>query len=937
MTLACRRQLALLTLLSLATKVHAQAEEPQHRPRGTAIRGLVREAPSARVLGGVTIAVEGTALVTLSDSVGRYFLASVPPGPQVLQARRFGYAPARVAVVVPLSGTVSRDIEIARLALQMPQVSVSADPVSRARGELGTATVVTREAISSLGAPTLAGVLELLPGVPLQPPGLDNVQQIPLRSVPTFSGEAERQASFGTLIVMDGVPISNNANLQSTGPRGEIVPATPAGGGIDLRRIPAAAIERVEVIRGVPSARYGDLTNGAIIVDTRAGIIPAEVLGRYDPQTSEVNFTGGWGLSPSQNASVTADVARTLLAPGLRSAAVWRGTLDFAHRIAFAGAAGDAMTESRGVLDSRLSVYQLYENAPEEPDRPGRVSSNRSGGARLMARARWGAFSRPHIELTTAVDREWQNTHEQRLLVRGAEPFTSRLTPGRGIGHYVGGAYPATVRLRGAPWKLYSRIEGILLGTPDLTTNTFRTGIELRREWNAGPGYQFDIEFPPQVAFNGVNGYDRPRRFDAIPAVATTAAYVDDRWIAALPHDIGLDVQMGIRADLLHSGPWWASGSRSKALQPRMNVQVAPRSWLRFRTGWGTTAKVPSVANLYPAPQYYDVVNVNWYPPDSAERLAVLTTFVRDPANAQLRLAAGRKAEVGVEVDIGPDAAVSMTVFRDVTTGAVAFRSEPGFLLREHFALTDSTLGTGRPPGYVTPAQATDTVPTFLDRPQNLNRIENSGLELTVSLPQISPIRTRIELLGAWTVSRLSNDAVEFGAPNRVSDFQLDSLRKRLPYWTGNRERGERAMATARLSHHQPAIGLVITGIIQGFIRESVVQEGATDTLAWSGYLTRSGALIAVPTERRGDPQFADLRRPRFGLLTVPQSPPADWLFSLQVAKTIFGDGRLSFYAFNALDRPGRPATTRRAGRIFQRLRFGIEISLPAGVPGRPS
>jgi hypothetical protein len=310
----------------------------------------------------------------------------------------------------------------------------------------------------------------------------------------------------------------------------------------------------------------------------------------------------------------------------------------------------------------------------------------------------------------------------------------------------------------------------------------------------------------------------------------------------------------------------------------------------------------------------------------------VLTTVVRDPTNASLGFAEGHKAEVGVEADLGPGAALSVVAFRDVTTGAVGYVAEPGFLLREHFALTDSTIGTGRPPDYIVPAYAIDTVPIFVDRPRNLHRIENRGLELTMTLPEIVPLQTKVELQAAWTVSRLANDALDFGASNRVSDFQLDSLRKRTPYWQGNRERGERALATARLIHHQPALGLVLTVTVQRFVRENTVQEGATDTLAWSGYVTRSGELVPIPPGRRGEPQFADLRRARFGLITVPQSPAPDWMLNVQVAKTVFEEGRLSFYAFNALDRLGQPETGLRTSRLFPRMRFGLELAVPTAA-----
>jgi outer membrane receptor protein involved in Fe transport len=235
-----------------------------------------------------------------------------------------------------------------------------------------------------------------------------------------------------------------------------------------------------------------------------------------------------------------------------------------------------------------------------------------------------------------------------------AQPFTDRLDEGRNVGRFVGGLYPALVQLDGTPWTLYSRIEGVIPSARFLgAEHVLRAGAELRREWNAGPGYQFDIEFPPQVSFNGVNGFDRPRRFDAIPPQATTAVYLDDRFTHTLAGGVGLEVQAGLRADVLHSGTWWASGARDAVLQPRINAQLSPASWLRLRAGWGRTSKLPRLSDLYPAPQYYDVINVNWYPPDSAERLAVLTTSIKNSTNPQLGYSVGEKAEAGVEIDFG--------------------------------------------------------------------------------------------------------------------------------------------------------------------------------------------------------------------------------------------------------------------------------------------
>src|SRR5690606_30652835 len=128
----------------------------------------------------------------------------------------------------------------------------------------------------------------------------------------------------------------------------------------------------------------------------------------------------------------------------------------------------------------------------------------------------------------------------------------------------------------------------------------------------------------------------------------------------ALGTDALVNLQAGVRLDVLHDGDTWASGARDAVLQPRLNAELAPLGWLRLRGAYGTTAKLPTLDQLYPAPQYYDVVNVNRYSNDPAERLAVLTTFIRDPTNPELGWSTARKAEAGVEVDLGESAALAL-------------------------------------------------------------------------------------------------------------------------------------------------------------------------------------------------------------------------------------------------------------------------------------
>jgi outer membrane receptor protein involved in Fe transport len=833
------------------------------------------------------------------------------------------------------------DLEMASSPLKVPGITVTAEPVGRARGELGTASVIETEAIKNQTATSLAGILELLPGQVLQPPGLDNVQQISLGAVPVSWGgavpyganvvqpSAQSLASFGTQIVVNGVPLSNNANLQSLGPSGELTFPTSVGGGIDLRRIPASTIERVEVIRGIPSAHYGDVTNGVIIVDTHAGVVDPLLSGLYDARTIAGSLVGGAAFGAKQTATAMVDVTRTMLNPGVNDYRGLRLSGELAHRLTLGATAvePDEAAEPRLVADTRFDFYKLYDDEAPTLEQPKVGSSSRDAGLQFSERARLRLGHDSRLDLTASFEAIQQRSWSAAPELRAEMPFTANLDTGLAIGHFIGGAYQARVDVDGGPRDVYTRLEWTNFGQGLGASHELRAGTELRREWNAGAGYQFDIEYPPQTTFNGVRGYDRPRRFDVIPPEVASAYYLDDRASYRVGAAGRLDVQAGLRLDLLHRGRSWFSSARDNALQPRLNVEYAPQPWLRLRAGAGRMAKTPALASLYPSPQYYDVVNVSWYANDPAERLAALTTYILDPTNPSLGFSKADRAEVGLEADV-PSAGMqfSLVGYLDRLNGGVGITPEPTYLLRAHYQLSDSTQGTGVPPTILQPPSYYDTVPALIYRPANNLTLHERGLELTATVRDIPGLQTGLQMQGAWYWNRVDKVGIEF--PGGFSDFQLSQTRPRLPYWTGTSTMGELMLLTTRLIHRQPALGLVATFTVQYTLRSVHGDLGSGDSLSWAGYMTRAGVLVPVPASARGEARYNDLHVTRSDIFGRTESA-TDWLLSLQVSKTLPLDGRLSVYAFNALDKIGKWGSATSTPIIYPATRFGVELWLP--------
>jgi outer membrane receptor protein involved in Fe transport len=924
--------------LSLSASLGLEPVQLQPLPQDTTavITGRVTDAETGLPLANVEVTVEGTVIRGVTDAEGRYWLTNVPPGPQTLRTRRIGYAPNRMPLTVPVSGTLTQDIRIAVSALLVEGITVTGDAVSRATGEMATATVIDIEAVRHQNATSLRNVLELVPGVEAEPPGLDDFQQIALRVAPTATSSfsaigttAEDMAAFGTLIVLNDVPLSNNANLQVAGRSSQVFFNTNAGGGIDLRKIPARTIERVEVIRGVPSARYGDLTQGAIVVETRAGEVHPEVSLQFDERTLEASLVAGHAFSgPGHAGTVTFDVARTNTSPGRTPDASYRLAGQLSHRAGLGTAPLGASQPHRWMFDTRIDAYQLRDDRPAHPESRSWVQESNDRGIRISERARMALPQGAGLSFTGSLNAVRQRATASMPLTRGPMPITDRLTAGRSVGRYAIGEYTAASTLEGNPWLLFGRFEADAMPRWLGLSHLARGGMELRREWNTGLGYQFDITNPPQVTFNGVNGFARPRSNDDIPSLVTSSFYLDDRITTALGGDMLFTVQAGVRLDLLHRGEHWFTAVRDAVLGPRINLEFSPWRWLRVRGGWGLVSKTPRMLQLYPDPQYYDVINVNWFTDEPEERLAVLTTFVEDPTNDDLGFATAEKAEFGFELGFGRSA-ISLVAFRDAIRDGIAIRGMPSFLLRDHYDLVDSTRGTGRPPEIVEPAAYSDTVPILLDVPANVMTLTSRGLELTASFPEIPFIRTRFNVIGQWIESEQVIDALYFGSQYRFGEFSLLPHKERTPYWGGATDMARRILATYRIIHHQPELGLVITGILQHNISDYQENLAGTDTLAYLGYVTRDGQMVPVPESERGNPEYHDLRIPRTGTLKEPRDTPADWMLGVQVAKTFPLDGRLSFWAYNVLDRTGIYGDVDVAPRWYASMRFGLELMMP--------
>ena len=172
---------------------------------------------------------------------------NIPKGEWTLEVTYVGYETLTHNIVM-----AGDDV---RLTLGMKPQTLSLHDVEvvakqSAAGE-ATASVIGRQAIDHLQAFSLDDIMQLVPGADMKVTNLTSQSNVQIRSLVNDNTNA-----FGASIVMDGVPMSNNGAMTQGGF------SSTAFVGTDTRQISADDIESVEVVRGIPSAEYGDLTSG---------------------------------------------------------------------------------------------------------------------------------------------------------------------------------------------------------------------------------------------------------------------------------------------------------------------------------------------------------------------------------------------------------------------------------------------------------------------------------------------------------------------------------------------------------------------------------------------------------------------------------------------------------------------------------------------------
>lgn len=311
-----RAFLLLSTLLLFAVyDVHAQKSNTPFY----SISGQVVNAETGEPVALASFVVNNT-IGVVTDQKGAFKLNKLKGGPITYNVSFLGYSPVERKLV--LSADI-KDLRIALtpLSLGLEEVVVTAQPTGA-----GSTSKIGEEAIRHIQPMSIGDMFQLLPGNLSVNPNLNGVGQAAIREIGSNANNA-----LGAAVIVDGAPLSNDGNLQALSPslagsasnqsQNGMSDQTTAGKGVDLRSVSPDNVESMEVIRGIPSVEYGNLTSGVVIVKTKTARRPGRPNSRPTPIRK-------WCTPARDSRSKTA--ARSMLASTGRSRSATHASVTWA-------------------------------------------------------------------------------------------------------------------------------------------------------------------------------------------------------------------------------------------------------------------------------------------------------------------------------------------------------------------------------------------------------------------------------------------------------------------------------------------------------------------------------------------------------------------------------------------------------------------------------
>ena len=741
-----------MLLLIAVISLHAQIK----------IDGVVLDKATQEPMIGATITVAGSKNVAAVTDVDGHFSLTLSKQ-SLITISYIGYSPL---VVEAHDGVYL--IESQTNALN--EVVVTAQESQK----LSTSSVIGRQAMDHLQPSSFGDMIELIPGGRAQDPRLTSPSTINLREA--GGGDSNyATSSLGTSFMIDGAPISTNANMQrvSGGTDNESLKRDYTNQGVDMRSISTDDIERIEIVRGIPSVEYGDLTSGLVKIERRRG--GNNITARLKADMGSYLFYVGKGMEwqPRKlSLNINADYLDSRIDP--------RNTLENYKRITLSARMHKAWSGTRfnATLAANIDYTGSFDNDKTDPDlNEGAVDTYKSSYNRWALMTSFSLkpvdhdswFKAFNVTLSTSLDND-KIEREKFIQLRRATIAATSMKQGESDAVILPYSYTTKHEVEGKPFNLFFKVNAKLQVPSQLVSNSLMLGVDWNVDKNYGKGQIFDPTLP---LYPGMSG--RTRDISLIPANHTFSVYAEENVKTTIAGNT-LEVVAGIRGShMINLSSGYALGSKFY-WDPRVNIGwTFPQfkvgddvGYVRMSGGLGEHTKMPTINHLYPEPVYVDLVQFNYYHPNEAYKRINIMTYVVDPTNRDLRAARNFKWEISTDINIAGNR-LSVTYFREnMTSGfrSTAIYAPFDYKLYDTSGIDGSAL-TGPPSMEGVPYEMTRELVAH-SRYSNGSQTRKEGIEYTFASRRIEKIHTRLTINGAWFKTVHRNSVALMERPSQV-------------------------------------------------------------------------------------------------------------------------------------------------------------------------
>lgn len=752
------------------------------------------------------------------------------------------------------------------------------------------------EAINQVQAFSVNEVLQQLPGQDITNFTLNEFKPIAFRTVkPNFaSDEGFGNKSFGTALVIDDIPVSNNANMQSFAPSflspfnsgalgfGDRNAGSSFNGkfnnvnfGADLRQLSTQNIEKIEVVQGIPSAKYGDLTSGLIKIDQKAGKSPFLVYASLREGTTEYGINKGFRLSEKAGfLNVSASLLNSQANPRVSYTDYERINTQLIWSWA---------NQPKSIRNSFTVKYGFnadnvqYDEENTDQKRVKNQQKDLSISNRFKYRFTKDAFL-DHLEVNANLSISDQYSFESKLANNGGKVVGFGTEEGVYEGIYTAPTYVAKKEVEGKPINVYAAADVYKsLALQDWTHN-FSAGISYRMSDNKGRGRIGSPESTAQVLNNQVGngglGF-RPYNYaDEVKAESQFSVYVEDEFYTYW-EDSKINITAGLRSDVQND---------YFTLSPRINAYYIYKK-LKLRGGFGLTAKAPSLNQIYTGLRYYDVVLGDFRVPGEYN-IGVVQTFVEKENNPNVKPSRSLRSEIGFDYKFS-FATLNVTGFYNRLYDGITSSKYP---IRRDLAeveIDDTDLSNpevvinGYRPYFYTESQVSNDFES-----------EDFGVELFLNFPKFLFKDLSFGLQGSYTLTKNKNTADRFVKSSSGSKPERFGV-----YRYGGKDFASLKVG-GNLDYHIPAIGLIIAIRSEHFILD---KYSVNSSLYPYAYINEDLEKVLIAPENQSN---TDL----YGHIIKSSSRYENnnnkvfHNFHLRISKDFLNGFRFSFYANNFLD-----------------------------------